>query len=101
ESYDVVPAGSAGLSARTAALAFGQVGRALVLALRAAAPPALALALAGVALGLLGRAAPSLSLVALALPIRSALGLLLVALGLLTRAATLAASWGAWPGGGW
>lgn len=101
ESYELVPAGSAGLTAGTASLAFGQVGQALALCLRAAAPPALAVALAGVALGLLGRAAPSLSLVALSLPVRSALGLLLVGLGLVTLVATLATAWGGWPGGGW
>ena len=60
----------------------------------AAAPTALALALAGVALGLLGRAAPSLPLVAVSLPIRFALGLALVVLGLAALAATLAAAWG-------
>ena len=67
---------------------------------RAAAPPALALALAGVALGLLGRAAASLQLVALSLPVRSALGLVLVLLGMVTLAATLSIAWGGWPGGG-
>lgn len=99
ESYRVVPAGGARLSAETATLVFGRVGQALALALRAAAPPALALALAGLALGLLGRAAPSLQLVTLSLPIRWALGLLLVGLGLLGAIATLATAWNAWPGG--
>ena len=54
---------------------------------------------AGVALGLLGRAAPSLQLLALAMPIRAALGLALVLLGLATLGATLAGSWSSWPGG--
>jgi flagellar biosynthesis protein FliR len=99
ESYRVVPVGGARLSAETAALVFGRVGQALALALRAAAPPALALALAGLALGLLGRAAPSLQLVALSLPIRWALGLLLAGLGLLGLIATLSTAWNAWPGG--
>ncbi|MBV8230544.1 MAG: hypothetical protein JO329_11225, partial [Planctomycetaceae bacterium] len=45
------------------------------------------------ALGLLGRVAPSLQLVALSLPIRSALGMLLVLLGMITLAATLSAAW--------
>ena len=100
ESYRVVPAGAGFVSAETASRAFGRVGQALALALRAAAPPALALALAGVALGLLGRAAASLQLVALSLPVRSALGLVLVLLGMVTLAATLSAAWGGWPGGG-
>jgi flagellar biosynthetic protein FliR len=102
ESYRVVPAGgeTLALSAETAALVFGHVGQALALALRAAAPVALALALAGVALGLLGRAAPSLPLAALSLPVRSAIGLVLVALGLVTLAATVSAAWSGWPGPG-
>ena len=70
ESYQAVPAGRLLISRETAELAFGQVGRALELSLRAAAPPALALTLAGVVLGWLSRAAPSLPFVALALPIR-------------------------------
>ncbi len=62
------------------------VARALALALRAACPPALALLVAGLALGLLGRAAPSLQLVSLSLPVRTALGLILAALGLVALA---------------
>ena len=100
ESYRVAPAGAGFVSAETASRAFGRVGQGLALALRAAAPPALALALAGVALGLLGRAAASLQLVALSLPVRSALGLVLVLLGMVTLATTLSAAWGGWPGGG-
>jgi flagellar biosynthesis protein FliR len=98
ESYRVMPAGAATLSADTAGLAFGHVGRALELAVRAAAPTAVALALAGVALGLLGRASPSLQRAALALPVRAALGLAAVGLGMITLAATLAAAWAGWPG---
>ena len=67
---------------------------------RAAAPAALALALAGLALGLLGRAAPSLQLLSLAVPVRATLGLVLVVLGLAGVAATFAAAWTVWPGGG-
>ena len=99
ESYQVVPVGTASLSVETVNQAFSQVGQALALTLRAAAPPALALCLAGMAFGLLGRAAPSLQLVTLSLPIRSALGLLLVGLGMLTLISTLTAAWGVWPGG--
>ncbi len=72
---------------------FAAVARALALALRAACPPALALLIAGIALGLLGRASPSLQLVALSLPVRTGLGLVLAALGLVTLAATLGAAW--------
>ena len=93
ESYRVLPAGGVVLSEEAARGVFGRVGQALTLAVRAAAPTALALALAGAALGLLGRAAPSLQLVALSLPIRSALGMLLVLLGMITLAATLSAAW--------
>ncbi len=99
ESYRVIPAGGGILTEGTAALAFGRVGDALALSLRAAAPAALAIALAGVALGLLGRAAPSLQLLALAMPVRAALGLGLVLLGLATLGATLSGAWSIWPGG--
>jgi flagellar biosynthesis protein FliR len=103
ESYRVVPPGGAfGFASGedVAALAFGRVGQALALSLRAAAPAALALALAGLALGLLGRAAPSLQLLSLAVPVRVTLGLVLVVLGLAGVAATFAAAWSVWPGGG-
>jgi flagellar biosynthetic protein FliR len=94
ESYRVVPPGGEAPSAEVASWAFGQVARALELALRASAPPALALTLAGLALGLLGRAAPSLQLVSLSLPARTLIGLALAALGLVALAATLGAAWG-------
>lgn len=96
ESYHVIPPGTGTLSEQTAALAFGRVGEALALSLRAAAPVALALSLASVALGLLGRAAPSLPLVALSMPVRAVLGLVLVLLSLVTLVATLSAAWGGW-----
>jgi len=99
ESYNVVPAGWLLISDETALLAFGQVGRALELALQAAAPPALALILAGIVLGWLSRAAPSLPFVALALPIRSFLGIVLVVLSLATLAVTLSSAWGTLPWG--
>ncbi len=100
ESYRVVPIGGESPSHEVAAWAFEQVGRSLVLALRASAPPALALTMAGLSLGLLGRAAPSLQLVSLSLPVRTLLGLALAALGLVTLAATIGAAWhGAFPWG--
>lgn len=94
-SYRVLPAGGLSLSAETAQLLFSRVGDALELALRAAAPPALALAVAGVALGLLGRAAPSLPLLALSLPVRTLLGTALAALGLVALGTLLASAWSA------
>ena len=100
ESYRVIPAGGGdgALTPEAARFAFARVGDALALALRAAAPVALALTLAGVALGLLGRTAPSLQRAALALPVRTMLGLVLVLLGLAAVAAVLGTSWEAWPG---
>ena len=102
ESYRVVPAGGAWMTGMTAdgfmTLAFSRVGEALALCLRAAAPVAVALALAGAALGLLGRAAPSLQLVALSVPVRAALGLILVFLGMVVLVASLSSAWSAWPG---
>ena len=90
ESYQTVPAGRMLLSSETVTTAFAQVGRVLELALRAAAPAALALALAGIAVGWLGRAAPSLPFTALALPLRSLIGIALVLLSVAALAATFA-----------
>ncbi len=98
ESYRAVPAGRLLISQETAELAFGQVGRALELSLRvAAAPAALALTLAGIVLGWLSRAAPSLPFVALALPIRTVVGVVLIMLSLATLIVTLASAWDAFP----
>ena len=97
DSYRAIPAGGFLISLETAELAFGQVGRALELSLRAAAPPAVALTLAGVVLGWLSRAAPSLPFVALALPIRTVLGVVLVIVSLGTLVATLAGTWNTLP----
>ncbi len=92
-SYRWIPAGGSGPSEASAAWAFGQVARALELTLRASSPPALALLIAGLALGLLGRAAPTLQLVTLSMPARTLIGLALAALGLAGLAATLASAW--------
>jgi flagellar biosynthesis protein FliR len=97
ESYRAIPAGGFALSQETAELFFSRVGQALSLVLSAAAPAALALILAGLALGLLTRAAPSIASMTLALPVRSAIGLILVLLGLATLAATLSITWQNWP----
>jgi flagellar biosynthesis protein FliR len=84
ESYQVVPAGGLLVSEETASMAFAQVGRALELALKAAAPVALALALAGIVMGWISRAAASLPFVALALPIRTTIGAILLLLSVVT-----------------
>ena len=98
ESYEAVPAGGLLISHETAKLAFAQVGHALELALRAAAPPALALALAGIVLGWLSRAAPSLPFVALALPIRCSSELSWFCSAWPPLVATLSTAWGTFPG---
>jgi flagellar biosynthesis protein FliR len=100
ESYQAVPAGGLVISAETARAAFAQLGHALELALQAAAPVALALALAGMIMGWLSRAASSLPFVALALPIRTLIGVVLILLGLSTLYATLAQIWQVYPWGG-
>jgi flagellar biosynthetic protein FliR len=99
DSYAAVPVGQLVISDQTAVLAFGRVGAALELAIRAAAPPAIALVMAGIVLGWLGRTAPSLPFLALALPIRACLGIALVFLSLTTLVLTLAAAWDTLPWG--
>ena len=93
ESYTVIPAGRLVLSQDSAKLVFGQVGHALELAIRAAAPPAIALVMAGIVLGWLSRTAPSLPFLALSLPIRAGIGIVLVLLGLAVLGATLSTAW--------
>jgi flagellar biosynthesis protein FliR len=97
ESFEAMPVGGLPLSVEGAEVVFGQIGRALTLAVRGAAPAAIALTLAGVALGLIGRAAPSLPMVALSLPLRYMLGLLIAILGAVALAGTLAVAWRAGP----
>ncbi|QEH35748.1 flagellar biosynthesis protein FliR [Aquisphaera giovannonii] len=100
ESYRVVPAGGFLLDASTASQVFAQVGGALALSLRAAAPVALALALAGLAMGWIGRLAPAIPVLAMSLPLRSLLGIALVILVLGVLVATFSQAWAAWPWGG-
>jgi flagellar biosynthesis protein FliR len=100
ESYEAVPVGGLLISAETAKIAFAQVGRALELALRAAAPVALALAMAGIILGWLSRTASSLPFVVLALPIRTLVGVVLIILSLGTLFVTLSGVWETYPWGG-
>jgi flagellar biosynthesis protein FliR len=99
ESYQAMPAGGLSLSPETASLAFAQVGEALALSLRAAAPPAVAMIVAGIAIGWIGRLAPALPVLALSLPIRAILGISLVFLSLSTLVAILAQAWTRWPWG--
>ncbi|MFO0892668.1 MAG: flagellar biosynthetic protein FliR [Isosphaeraceae bacterium] len=99
ESYRAIPAGTWVLNEHSASRAFAEVGSALALSLRVAAPPALSLAVAGIALGWIGRLAPAVPLLALSLPVRSVLGILLVSLSLATLVATLGQAWAAWPWG--
>ena len=73
------------------------MGRALELALRAAAPAGAGLDPGRHRPGLAEPAAPSLPFVALALPIRSLLGIVLVLLSLATLVATLSSAWGTLP----
>jgi flagellar biosynthesis protein FliR len=93
ESYRTVPPGGLVLSGVTLSRTFAQVGSALALALRAAAPPALALALAGIVMGWIGRLAPAVPIMSLSLPVRSILGIVLVFLSLATLTATLSRAW--------
>jgi flagellar biosynthesis protein FliR len=95
-SYQLVPAGGASLSAASATQLFGQVAGALELALHLAAPTALALVVAGFALGLLARHAPASTALGLAWPLRSTLGLVLALLGLAALVAALTATWQDW-----
>ena len=72
----------------------------LSLALEAAAPVALALALAGIVMGWLSRAATSLPFAALALPVRTLIGVVLLSLSLATLFATFSGAWQGYPWGG-
>lgn len=92
-SFREVPPGESLILAETASLAFEQLGRALALALRAAAAPAIALTMAGLVLAWLARTAPMLPFTALGLPIRSILGIAILGLGLAVLAATLGREW--------
>lgn len=98
-SFETIPAGRMILERETAQALFARTADALKLALQAAAPPAVALASAGIALGWLGRLAPSVPLMTLSLPIRAMLGMLLVMASLAGLAACLDGAWVSWAGG--
>lgn len=99
-SFEAIPVGTLVFERATIQALFGRVAEALQLAVRAAAPPAIALATAGVALGWLGRLAPSVPLMALSLPIRAALGVLLIMASLAALTSCLEGGWSAWSAGG-
>jgi flagellar biosynthetic protein FliR len=99
ESYRAVPAGGLVLNEGAVSQVFAQVGGALALSLRAAAPVAIALAVAGIVLGWIGRLAPAVPFLALSLPVRSMLGIVLIFLGLATLAMTFSQAWASWPWG--
>jgi flagellar biosynthesis protein FliR len=97
ESYRTLPPGEFVLNQDFVNRVFSQLGGALALALRAAVPPVISLALAGAVVGWLGRIAPSVPVLALSLSIRSILGIALVLLSLVTLVATLSRAWTNWP----
>lgn len=97
ESYQTVPIGGMSLSGVTLSRAFAQVGGALALSLRAAAPAAVALALAGIVMGWIGRLAPAVPIMSLSLPLRSILGIVLVLFSVTVLAATFSRAWSVCP----
>jgi len=97
ESYDAWPASGFSLTQETARSLFGRVGNSLALTLKASAPVAAALTLAGLAIALAARNAPALPFTAMALPIRASLGLVFVLLGLVALIGTLSNAWADWP----
>jgi flagellar biosynthesis protein FliR len=92
-SYTVIPLGGLVLSDHSMSFFADQLGEALGLALLAAAPPAIALVMAGLIVGWLSRMAPSLPFLALSLSLRAVLGILLVVFGLAALMATLSGAW--------
>jgi flagellar biosynthesis protein FliR len=95
ESYRTVPAGGLGLNEGLILRCSTLLGRTLALSLQAAAPPAVALALAGMVMGWIGRLAPAVPVMTLSVPIRSAIGMALVFLTVVALAATLSRAWAA------
>lgn len=96
QSFQAMPAGRLMFDQGAATLIFGRIAEALSLAVRAAAPPAVGLIVAGVAIGWLGRLAPSAPLVALSLPVRAVLGVLLALASLGALLLRLGEAWSGW-----
>lgn len=93
EGYRVVPPCAPIFDRAVAASLFGKLTAALELTLRAAAPTALALVFASLAITLVSRRTPSLSLWSLSLAARITIGLVITLAGLGAVAATLGSAW--------
>ncbi len=83
-------------TAEVAVEVFGRVGWALGLAVRAAAPAALAVALAGLAIGWMARSAGGSPVGGLVWPVRSVVGVVVVWLGLGAVAVWMTGAWREW-----
>lgn len=79
ESYEAIPIGIGGVAATGGTLVTRMLGVVFVLGVQLAAPVLMVLLLVEVALGLLGRVAPSLNLLMFGFPIRLVAGLLAIA----------------------
>jgi flagellar biosynthetic protein FliR len=92
-SYRVVPVGRLRPTTHAADWAFDRLDLALETALTAAFPALVSLLIAGFAIALIGRAAPSLALWSMSLPMRIVVGLIVVAASVGIVAAAAGASW--------
>ena len=93
ESYRVFPPSAGGLNPESALRLMSQLDVALVLGLKLSAPAVAALIMAGLAMGVVGRAAPLLSLLASTMPIRFLLGMVMILLSLSALMASLNDAW--------
>lgn len=93
ESYQAIPIGGLTLSETSVGMLFSRVGTALGLALRAAAPAALALMIAGLAVGFVARSAASFQFMNFSLAVRAAAGFVIVMIGVMPLVAMLATAW--------
>jgi len=92
-SYAAIPVGGLSLSETSVGDLFFHVASALALALRAAAPAVLALMVAGLALGIMAKTAPSFQFMNFSLAVRAVAGLVIVLAGLVPLATMLATAW--------
>lgn len=81
DSYTALPPGIGGVDASLAGHVAGMLGIVFVIGVRLAAPVVIVLLVVELALGLVGRVAPSLNVMMSGAPIRLAIGLLVVAAG--------------------
>ena len=93
ESYQAAPLGQVVAAEATAAFVFAQIQLALGLALRVAAPTTVALMLAGLTIGWIGRVGAGATASSTAWSARLVVGLGLTMIGLSTLAATLGDGW--------